>query len=201
MKVTVYGSASPRIDKKYKNAGFELGKALASRGHSMVFGAGSEGMMGAVAEGFKSVGGYVHGVIPHFFEEGGYENVFYDSDKITKTETMAERKQIMEDEADAFIITPGGIGTYEEFFQVITLKQLGRHKKAIAIYNPDGYFDPLDALMNDAINQGFVNKECSKLAPIFTDIQSLIDYVENYSPDDIEWTMLKKVSDKSEINK
>ena len=198
MKITVYGSGSAKIEEKYKKAGFELGKALAKRGHTLVFGAGGIGLMGAVARGFKSEGAYVHGVIPHFFEENGYENVFYECDKITRTETMAERKAIMEDEADVFVITPGGIGTYEEFFQAITLKQLGRHQKAIAIYNSHGYFDKLDALMNDAMEKGFVNKECEKLAPMFNDIDSLIHYIENYTPDDIEWTLLKKTEEEEQ---
>ena len=192
MKVTVYGAASNRIDKKYEKDGFELGKKLGERGHSMVFGAGSEGLMGAVARGFKSVGAHVHGVIPTFFEENGYEKIFYEADKITYTQTMAERKAIMEDEADVFVITPGGIGTYEEFFQIITLKQLGRHQKGIALFNSHGYYNDLKKLLEDAIDMGFVNNECKKLAVFFDDIDSLIDYIENYSPDNIEWNLLKR---------
>ncbi|MBR2870797.1 MAG: TIGR00730 family Rossman fold protein [Clostridia bacterium] len=192
MKVTVYGAASNRIDDKYIKDGFELGKRLGERGHSMVFGAGSDGLMGAVARGFKSVGAFVHGVIPTFFEENGYEKIFYEADKITYTETMAERKAIMEDNADAFVITPGGIGTYEEFFQIITLKQLGRHQKAIALFNSHGYFDDLKKLLEDAIGMGFVNDECKKLALFFDDMDELIDYIENYNTDDIEWNLLKR---------
>ncbi len=192
MKVTVYGAASNRIDDKYIKDGFELGKRLGERGHSMVFGAGSDGLMGAVARGFKSVGAFVHGVIPTFFEENGYEKIFYEADKITYTETMAERKAIMEDNADAFVITPGGIGTYEEFFQIITLKQLGRHQKAIALFNSHGYFDDLKKLLEDAIGMGFVNNECKKLALFFDDMDELIDYIENYNTDDIEWNLLKR---------
>ena len=192
MKVTVYGAASNRIDDKYIKDGFELGKRLGKRGHSMVFGAGSDGLMGAVARGFKSVGAFVHGVIPTFFEENGYEKIFYEADKITYTETMAERKAIMEDNADAFVITPGGIGTYEEFFQIITLKQLGRHQKAIALFNSHGYFDDLKKLLEDAIDMGFVNNECKKLALFFDDMDELIDYIENYNTDDIEWNLLKR---------
>jgi len=192
LKVTVYGAASNRIDDKYIKDGFELGKRLGKRGHSMVFGAGSDGLMGAVARGFKSVGAFVHGVIPTFFEENGYEKIFYEADKITYTETMAERKAIMEDNADAFVITPGGIGTYEEFFQIITLKQLGRHQKAIALFNSHGYFDDLKKLLEDAIDMGFVNNECKKLALFFDDMDELIDYIENYNTDDIEWNLLKR---------
>ena len=192
MKVCVYGSASNRIDEKYIKDGFELGKILAKRGHTMVFGAGSEGLMGAVARGFQAGGSTVHGVIPKFFEENGYEAIFYQSDKLTYTKTMAERKQTMEDECDAFVITPGGIGTFEEFFQVLTLKQLGRHKKAIAIYNSNGYYDELLALLNGGVAKGFINKECEKLTATFTDPNALCDYLENYSEKDVNWSNLKR---------
>ena len=196
MKITVYGAASNKIDQKYIEDGVKLGKALGKRGHTLVFGAGSEGLMGAVARGFREVGAYTHGVIPKFFEDGGYEAIDYKLDKITYTETMAERKAIMEDEADAFVITPGGIGTYEEFFQVITLKQLGRHKKAIVLFNSYGYFDDLKQLLEDAIKLGFVHSECRKLAVFVDTIEELIEYVENYSIDNINWCMLKKNQEK-----
>lgn len=192
MIICVYGAASNHIDKKYTDDGYNLGKILGERGHSLVFGAGSEGLMGAVARGFKAAGASVHGVIPKFFEDNGYEAIFYESDKITFTETMAQRKQIMEDECQAFVITPGGIGTFEEFFQVLTLKQLGRHKKAIAIYNSNGYYDELLALLNRAVEKGFINKECAKLTATFNNPLQLAEYLEGYSTSDVDWNSLKR---------
>lgn len=191
MKICIYGSASDHIDETFKTETFELGKELAERGHSMVFGAGSEGLMGAAASGFKAGGGYVHGVIPKFFEEGGYEAIFYEADEITFTQTMAERKAKMEDECQAFIIVPGGIGTFEEFFQVFTLKQLGRHDKAIAIFNINGYYDKMLDMIETSMNAGFINKECKKLIKTFDNKIDLIEYVENYNSDDISWGRLK----------
>ena len=101
-----------------------------------MYGAGANGLMGAVARGVCEENGTIIGVTPSFFNVDGilFENV---SELIT-TETMRERKQIMEDKADAFIVTPGGIGTLEEFFEILTLKQLGRHGKAIVIFNQNG---------------------------------------------------------------
>lgn len=192
MKICIYGAASERIDENYKNECFALGKALGERGHSLVFGAGSEGLMGAAARGFKAAGAHVFGVIPKFFEENGYESIFYDADEIKYTETMAERKAVMEDTCDAFIIVPGGIGTFEEFFQVLTLKQLGRHKKAIAVYNCGGYYTGLDKMMKGIMDKGFVNEECAKLYKTISSREEIIDYVENYTADDIEWSVLKK---------
>lgn len=191
MRICIFGAASDKIDKKYIDDCYELSLSLAKRGHSLVFGAGGEGLMGAAARGFKDGGAYIHGVIPQFFEDNGYEAVFYDADKITKTQTMAERKKVMEDNCDAFIIVPGGIGTFEEFFEVLTLKQLGRHKKAIAVYNSNGYYDGIYGIFDKIIKDKFVNKECLRLFKVISDKNELIDYIENYSAKDVNWDLLK----------
>jgi uncharacterized protein (TIGR00730 family) len=192
MVICVYGASSNEISENYKQKTYELGFSLAKRGHSLVFGAGSDGLMGAAARGFKAGGAKVHGVIPKFFEENGYEAIFYEADKLTYTQTMAERKAIMEDSCDAFIIAPGGIGTFEEFFQVFTLKQLGRHKKAIVLFNIDGYYDDMIKLLNKSMEQGFINEECSILFKGLEDIDDIIDYVENYDTSDVMWDVLKR---------
>ena len=192
MKICIFGAASDRIDKKYVEDCYNLAKALALRGHNLVFGAGGEGLMGAAARGFKDNGATVHGVIPKFFEENGYEAIFAGCDTLTRTETMAERKTIMENEADAFIITPGGIGTFEEFFEVLTLKQLGRHKKPIAIYNSYGYYTELEKFIDGIIETKFVNKECKLLYKLLDTHQGVINYIENYSPVGVKWDILKR---------
>ena len=192
MKICVFGAASDRIDKKYVEDCYSLAKALALRGHNLVFGAGGEGLMGAAARGFKDNGATVHGVIPKFFEENGYEAIFSGCDTLTRTETMAERKTIMENEADAFIITPGGIGTFEEFFEVLTLKQLGRHKKPIAIYNSYGYYTELEKFIDGIIETKFVNKECKLLYKLLDTHKDVINYIENYSPVGVKWDILKR---------
>ena len=192
MRICIFGAASDKIDKKYITDCYDLAKTLAQRGHDLVFGAGGEGLMGAAARGFKENGGKVHGVIPYFFEENGYEAIFKGCDELTRTDTMAERKRIMEDEADAFIIVPGGIGTLEEFFEVLTLKQLGRHKKAIAIYNCHGFYTNFDVSLNQIISQKFVNEECKMLYKTLNTHEEVIDYIENYSADGISWDLLKR---------
>ena len=192
MKICVYGAASSKIDEKYVNDVYNLAKYLGERGHSLVFGAGAQGLMGAAARGFKDAGAKVFGVIPKFFEENGFEGIFYDADELHFTETMAERKQMMEDECDAFIIVPGGIGTFEEFFQVLTLKQLGRHKKAIVVYNSFGYYDELERIMEETIKKGFVNEECRKIYKIVDTAKEVSDYLENYNSADVNWNRLKR---------
>ncbi|MBO4251567.1 MAG: TIGR00730 family Rossman fold protein [Clostridia bacterium] len=192
MKICVFGAASNKIDEKYITDCKALAKTLGLRGHDLVFGAGGEGLMGAAAEGFKENGAKVHGVIPQFFLDNGYEAVFKDCDELTLTATMAERKAIMEDEAEAFIITPGGIGTFEEFFEVLTLKQLGRHKKAIAVYNSFGYYTDLEKYLDKIIAEGYVNEECKMLYKVFDSQAEVVDYIENYTADGINWNLLKR---------
>ena len=141
MKICVFGAASPTIDKEYIQQVEILGEELAKRGHSLVFGGGGNGLMGAVARGVRAQNGYILGVVPEFFEDEDIEKLYHDCDERIETKTMRERKQTMEDNADAFIIVPGGIGTFEEFFEILTLKQLCRHTKPIAIYNVLNYYD------------------------------------------------------------
>ena len=104
---------------------------------------------------------------------------------------MSERKRVMEDEAEAFIIVPGGIGTFEEFFEVLTLKQLGRHNKAIAVLNTDGYYDNLEKFMREVAERRFITPECHEMYRYFSSSEEIADYVENYVPDYTPWQKLK----------
>ncbi len=191
MKICVFGAASAHIDDNYIKEVEELGTKMAARGHSLVFGAGGTGLMGAAARGVKSGGGYVHGVIPHFFREEKVELIYENCDKITYTEDMSERKRTMEDEADAFIIAPGGVGTFEEFFEVLTLKQLGRHGKAIAIFNINGYYDDLEKFMRSVAERKFITYDTNAMCEYFTDADEILDYLENYKPSKTPWRKLK----------
>lgn len=180
MNICVFGAASKIIDEKYITPVEDMGEYLAKHGHNLVFGAGSTGEMGAAARGFKKGGGTIHGVVPSFFKEDLAEFVNWDCDKLTLTETMRERKAIMEDEADAFVIAPGGAGTFEEFFEILTLKQLGQHRKPIAIYNIDGYYNHLVAAVEYAVETKFIRESCEKLYGVFTPDQfdQMIEYLQ-----------------------
>ena len=178
MRICVYGAASPTIDKEYKEKVEILGREMVARGHSLVFGGGGNGLMGAVADGVHSAGGYIMGVIPKFFKEESVEKICDFCDELIMPETMRERKQIMEDNADAFIVVPGGIGTFEEFFEILTLKQLLRHNKPIAIYNLDGYYDEINAAMLNAIKKNFIRENCVDLYKVTTDLEELFKYIE-----------------------
>lgn len=179
MRICVFGAASKTIEERYTKPVEKLGEELGRRGHTLVFGAGSTGEMGAVARGFKSAGSTIHGVVPEFFKDDLADFVNWDCDELTLTETMRERKSIMEDLADAFVIAPGGAGTFEELFEVFTLKQLGRHRKPIVLYNINGYYDKMNDLLEYAITEEFIQPACRELYIITDDINELIDYIES----------------------
>lgn len=177
MNICVYGASSNEIDPVYLQAGEELGYAMAKRGHGLVFGGGQKGMMGAAARGMTRGGGSIVGVAPRFFD---VEGVLYPHcTEFIFTETMRERKAIMEERADAFIMTPGGIGTFEEFFEVMTLRQLGRHSKPIAVLDTKGYYGPVRQMLDQAMEQGFMRPECRSLCQFFDDPEPLLDYLES----------------------
>ncbi|MCH5201645.1 MAG: TIGR00730 family Rossman fold protein [Oscillospiraceae bacterium] len=192
MKVCVFGAASDKIDKSYIDLTCLLGKKFGEKGHTLVFGAGGEGLMGAVARGFKESNSEIYGVVPTFFLDDKIEGLYEECTKMITTETMRERKAIMEDMADAFVIVPGGIGTFEEFFEIVTLKQLGRHNKPIAIYNINGYYDHMEKMMLNSVKEGFVREKCSDLYRYFDDADSLIDFIENDKGCDWNLVQLKK---------
>lgn len=156
MNICLYGASSTSVDAAYVEVTERLGELLAEEGHALIYGGGGAGLMGAAARGMKRRGGRVVGVVPSFLKVDG---VLYERcDEMVFTDTMRERKQIMEERAEAFIVTPGGIGTYEEFFEIYTLKQLGRHNKPIVIFNINGYYDALLAMLQHTVEERFMRE-------------------------------------------
>lgn len=180
MNICVFGASSEQIDKEYIDTAEHLGKSLAQRGYGLVFGAGKYGVMGAAVRGAASENGRAIGVTPDFFLD--MDVIFDKCTELIVTDTMRERKGIMEDKSDAFIICAGGMGTFEEFFEVLTLKQLHRHTKPIIIYNVKGYYNPMLAMMNNAVAQGFMSEECNRLYTVADTEAQLFEQLENYKP-------------------
>ena len=179
MRICVYGASSKTIDPMYVQAVEQLGRELAKRGHSLVFGAGRHGLMGAVARGVRECGGHILGVVPKFFGEMDIEILYPDCDELIQPDTMRQRKQIMEERSDAFIMVPGGIGTFEEFFEILTARQLCLHNKPIAIYNVAGYYDQLDRTIRVAMEKNFVQNEVADLYHLTADTADLFRYLES----------------------
>lgn len=191
MNICVFGAASSEIDNKYVKSVESLCEKLARDGHNLVFGAGGQGLMGAAARGFKKGGATITGVIPHFFREANVEAIYEQCDELIYTDTMRERKATMEDRADAFLIVPGGIGTFEELFEVLTLKQLGRHEKPIVIYNYLNYYDYLEDLINNSISENFIKEACKTLYGFIADSKDILEYINSSTGVDYSLKELK----------
>lgn len=174
MRVCIYGSARDTINEEYLKEGEELGELLAYAGYSLVFGAGKTGMMGAVNRGILKAGGRSIGVTPTFMKE--FEPVG-NCTEIVYTDTMHARKKTMESLGDAFIITPGGIGTMDEFFSIITQKQLKQNVKPIVILNYDGCFDSLINMLNDMVDEKFMTEETLQLYTVVESAKDAVDYL------------------------
>ena len=191
MNICIYGASSNIIDDVYIKATEELGEKLAKRGHGLVFGAGAEGVMGASARGTERGGGRIIGIAPGFFNVDGM--IFENCTELIRPETMRERKKMLEEMSDAFVMAPGGIGTFDEFFEIITLKQLSRHTKAIAIFNVNHYFDDLLSMMEKGIKEDFIKEECRELYRVFDNADEMLDYLENYKAVDMDILNFKNI--------
>lgn len=164
MNICIYGAASDAIAASYKEAAWDLGRKLGEASFGMVFGGGATGLMGAAARGLRSAkqekdtlekrSHILIGVAPRFFDRPGV--LYEDCTEMIWTETMRERKQKMEELSDAFVVLPGGIGTFEEFFEILTLRQLKRHDKPIILYNVNGYYNQIRSLLEQAAAEKFM---------------------------------------------
>lgn len=177
MNICVYGAASDNIADIFKKAGEQLGEELARRGHNLIFGGGAAGMMGAAARGASRGGGHITSVAPSFFDVDGV--LYPECDEYIFTETMGERKQIFEDISDAFVISPGGVGTFDEFFELLTLRQLNRHQKPMAILNTEGYFGFMLAMMRNAADLHFMTPLNFDLFYVSDRVEDILDYLEH----------------------
>ena len=179
MELCLFGAASDAVPQVYITETESLGEALAARGHSLLFGGGSTGMMGAAARGVHRRGGRIVGVAPSFFDRPGVLSELCDERIITQT--MDERKAILEARADAFIVAPGGIGTLDEFFEVLTLRSLEQLDKPIALFNIDGYYDELLAFLNTMEAQSFLRSPLRSFLGVFSRADAMLDRLEEHT--------------------
>ena len=191
MNICVYGASSESIDKIYLDTAYELGSEIAKRGHTVVYGGGGNGVMGATARGARDNGGKIIGIAPSFFLVDGV--LFKDCTEFVYTETMRERKKILEERSDGFIIAPGGIGTFDEFFEILTLKQLERHNKPIAIFNVNGYYDHMLEMLRKTAESNFMREKSMELFECFTDIGEMLDYIATYDEPPMDIRELKDI--------
>lgn len=161
-------------------AAFELGALIAKAGYGLVYGGARGGLMGTVADGALSVAGEAIGVLPKQLAD--LEQAHESLTELHIVGSMHERKRIMHDLCDAFIAMPGGIGTMEEMFEVWTWTQLGVHRKALALYNVNGFYDPLEAFMDNMVSEGFVRPVHRQMVLTGTEPAQLIADLMAYDP-------------------
>jgi uncharacterized protein (TIGR00730 family) len=157
MRICVYCASSNQADPRFRAAAFRLGELLAEGGHQIVYGGGSTGSMGAVADGALSRDGEVIGVIPRFMADLEWQHPGIGNMQVV--EDMRERKHRLLTDSDAVVALPGGCGTLEELFEAITLKRLGLYFNPIVLLDTLGYWQPLDKFLHQVIEQRFMNPE------------------------------------------
>ncbi len=180
MNICIFGASGRELEESYYAAAELLGSLIAQQGHTLVFGGGREGLMGAAARGAHKYGGDIIGIVPKFFDEPGI--IYEHCTELVFTETVRERKQLMEERSEACVVLPGGIGTFEEFFEMLTLKQLGRSDRAIVVLNTNNYYGPMQHMLEDTARQRFMSRGCLELYGLADTPDKALDYIARYVP-------------------
>ena len=180
LSVCVFSSSSATIDAAYFEAADELGRLIGDRGHTLVYGGASVGLMGTLARAVHRHGGRVTGALPEPLLER--ELAYTEADELVITKDLRARKAFMEARADGFVALPGGLGTLEEVVEILTLKQLGLHGKAVVFVNTNGFWEPLLHLFEHMRKANFVRPEASRLFAIAATPAATLDLLERYEP-------------------
>jgi uncharacterized protein (TIGR00730 family) len=178
--VCVFCGSSPGHDPAFVEAAAVLGRTIARRGMTLVYGGAQVGLMGVLANAALDEGGEVHGVITRALETK--EITHRGLTSLDVVETMHERKAAMADRAEGFVMLPGGLGTLDEFFEAVTWTQLGVHDKPCGVLDVADYFAPLQALLDNATGQGFVRTEHRGMLMVDADPGSLLDRMADWAP-------------------
>jgi uncharacterized protein (TIGR00730 family) len=178
--VTVYCSSSRNIDETYYVAGRELGYALARHNWALVYGGNRVGLMGVLSDSVRAGKGRVIGITPQQFIDLGVHDTL--ADELVVSNNMRDRKAVMEQRGDAFVTLPGGLGTFEEIFEIICGKQLGYHNKPIVLLNINGYYDPLLTMIEHGVKQNFIKEKAKSLYHVSTTVADAMKYLESYKP-------------------
>lgn len=173
--VCVYSASSTKIDPVYFDTAYELGTLLGQQHIRLINGAGNMGLMSAVSDAALAAGGEVTGVIPRFMVEQGWHHTGLT--RLVEVESMHERKKMMADLSDAVIALPGGCGTLEELLEIITWKQLGLYLNPVVILNVKGYFDPLLAMLQRAVEENFMHTQHGSIWHVAKTVREAVELV------------------------
>lgn len=182
--ITVFCGSSSGFRQEYAEAAKNLGRNLVSQNIRLVYGGGNVGLMGIIADEVMKTGGEVIGIIPESLDqkEVGHRGIT----ELRVVSSMHERKALMAEFADGFIAMPGGIGTFEEFFEILTWAQLGFHDKPCGILNVANYYDGLLSLCDNAVNEGFLRPIHRQLILDDSDSVALLEKMKNFQPQTVE---------------
>ena len=175
-RLCVYCGSSGAVDARYREAATELGARLAAAGIGLVYGGGRVGLMGLLADAALVGGGEVIGIIPSRLRDA--ELAHPSATEMVVVASMHERKHLMAEKADAFAVLPGGIGTLDEMFEILSWKQLGLHDKPILLADIGGYWAPLRALLDEIVTTGFARPEVRKLVRVVPTVAALMAVLE-----------------------
>ena len=176
-KVTIYCSSSNTLPQKYYEETKKIGQLLAKENITIIYGGGSSGLMGTLADSALENDGKVIGVIPRFMKavEWDHKGV----NLMIETEDMAERKKLLIEGTDAVIALPGGVGTFEELFEVLSAKRLGLFTKPIIIYNYQGFYNPIIEMLETCVEENFMGKQHRDIWTEVTQLEDLIEAMKN----------------------
>lgn len=180
MNICLYGSGSRKIDDTYTDEAYRLGCRIAEENHTLVFGGGDTGMMGACARGVHDNGGKSIGIAPEWI--GNFEPLCKNSTEFIYVDSMDERKRGFLENSDAFIISPGGIGTLDEFFEIITLKKLEQHDKQIIVFNINHFYDKMIEMIDEMGEKGFLYKQ-ETLFKVTSTVDGIFEILEGNADD------------------
>lgn len=176
MKICMFGSSNDKIDAAYLDEAASLGTELGKRGHELVFGAGKRGLMGAAVRAAKESGAHTIGISPEFFYEMGA--LYEECGELILTDTMSERKRMMMNMTDGFVVMAGGYGTLDELFEVLTLTQIGKLFAPIVFVNTKGFFDDIISMIERLAEEHFVSVANSKIFRVAQTAAEALDIIE-----------------------
>jgi uncharacterized protein (TIGR00730 family) len=178
--LTVYCSSSRAVPQHYFDAAHAAGRAIARNNWTLVYGGNAVGLMQALADAARAAGGKIIGVTPKLMVDKGIHDTL--ANELVITNTMRDRKALMEERGDAFLTLPGGLGTFEEIFEIIVGKQLGYHNKAIVLLNVARYFDPLLQMIEHGIAQSFIKPRARELYFVAQSVDEAMAHFKSYQP-------------------
>jgi len=184
VNICVFLSSSDAVEQRYANLAVRLGDAIGKKGHTLVYGGNNTGLMGKLADAAKASGGRVLGVVPQKLHDLG--RTYRNCDELVVSRDLRDRKAIMDEQSDAFIALPGGLGTLEEIIEVLNLKYLRYHKKPVIFINHGGFYDSLFGVFEQYYRERFTKRAVERLYASLPDIDHVFPYLENYVPVEVE---------------